>query len=426
MKVLLLQAYLGGSEPPVFPIGLSCIAASVKKHELRVFDPNIAEEPAAGLQRILEGFRPEVIAISLRNIDSTNKRKVVFYYSRLKEILDIIQSSPCDRAWIIVGGSGFSMFAREIMQDELRIDYGVYLEGERTFPELLEHLEKPEAVRGIYYRENGAVKFTGPNTQTDLITAPLPDRATIGITPYVGIPDAIGIETKRGCMLGCIYCIYGFLNGKNMRLKPPVRVVDEIETLVKEHGVKGFTFIDSVFNVPSSHAEEICREMSRRKLKVKWSAWFNEKGLTRQFIELARDAGCKNVILSPDGFSDEILKKLGKNIKKEDILKGYAILKNIEGLEVNYNFFKNPPGQTFAAFLSLMSFCLKARREMGRRVHFEFNSIRIEPHTALFKLALEEGIVKETQNLLLPVYYSNRSTAYIDFLLNSVLGILGK
>lgn len=426
MKVLLLQAYLGGSEPPVFPIGLSCISASVKGHELRVFDPNVAVDPVADLQRMLEGFRPEVIGISLRNIDSTNKRKVVFYYRYLKETLDIVKDSSCDKARIIIGGSGFSMFAQEIMRDEPRIDYGVYLEGERTFPALLEQLGQPGSVRGVFYREGGKVIFTGPNTQADLNAAPLPDRTTIGVDPYIGSTEAIGIETKRGCMLGCIYCIYGFLNGKNMRLKAPVRVVDEIEILVKEHGVKGFTFIDSVFNLPLRHAEEICREMSRRKLNVKWSAWFNEKGLTREFIELARDAGCKNVILSPDGFSDEILKKLGKNIVKEDILRCYAVLKNIDGLEVSYNFFKNPPGQTVSAFLSLVNFCIKARREMGRRVHFEFNSIRIEPHTALFKLALEEGMVKENQNLLFPVYYSNRRTAYIDFLLNRVLGILGK
>ncbi|MBF0557625.1 MAG: B12-binding domain-containing radical SAM protein, partial [Nitrospirae bacterium] len=97
-----------------------------------------------------------------------------------------------------------------------------------------------------------------------------------------------------------------------------------------------------------------------------------------------------------------------------------------DGVEVSYNFFKNPPGQTLAAFVSLMFFCIKARKEMGRRVHFELNSIRIEPHTSLFKLAVEEGVIKENENLLYPIYYINRKTAYIDVILNMLLRLLGK
>lgn len=426
MKVLLVQAYLGGSEPPVFPIGLSCIAAELEGHDVKVFDPNVAASPFPGLAEMLEGFRPEVVGISLRNIDSTNKRKVVFYYKQLKKIIDVIKDGSCIDSRIIIGGSGFSMFAREIMCDEPRIDYGVYLEGERTFPELLERLEEPGAVKGVFYREKGELKFTGPNTQADLNSARPPDRTTVGIKPYMGIPEAIGIETKRGCMLGCIYCIYGFLNGRDMRLKAPVRVADEISALVMEHGVRSFTFIDSVFNVPLSHAEDICKELISRRLDVRWSAWFNEKGLTKEFIELARDAGCKNVILSPDGFSDEVLKKLGKNIKKADIFKVYAILKNIEGLEVSYNFFKNPPGQDLFTFLKLMLFYFTNKLRLGNRAHFEFNSMRIEPHTRLYKIALGEGLINKEDNLLYPKYYTNRNTGYIERIFNTMLLLKGR
>ena len=55
--------------------------------------------------------------------------------------------------------------------------------------------------------------------------------------------------------LDCIYCIYGFLNGKELRLRKPTKVVDEIEILVKNRGVERFTFVDAVFNIPNDHAE---------------------------------------------------------------------------------------------------------------------------------------------------------------------------
>ena len=413
MNILLVQAYLGRTDPPVFPLGLSCLASSIKGHNLKVFDPNVSGDYISELSDILRDFMPDVIGISLRNIDSTNKRKVVFYYPYLNEMIDIVKASSCRNSKIVIGGPGFSMFANEIMQDEQRIDYGVFLEGENIFPELLEHLDQPDAVRGVFYRENGKVVFTGPNNQVNLTAIALPDRKIVPIEPYLNIPDAIGVETKRGCILSCIYCVYGFLNGKSLRFKDPVRVVDEIESLVKDMKVKSFTFVDSLFNLPLSHAEAVCREMIKRRLDVPWAAWFHEGYINEEFINLIKNAGCKKIILSPDGFSDGVLQKLGKTIKKRDILKVYDMLKGVDGIEICYNFFKNPPGQNLSTFLRLMAFYFKAKLRLKDRVHFEFNSIRIEPHTSLYRIALEEGLVEKGENLLFPKYYTNsRNSLY--------------
>ena len=87
--------------------------------------------PFKDIQDIVIEFSPDIIGISLRNIDSTNKRRVVFYYDYLKKTLDVVKA--LSNAKIIIGGSGFSMFAKEIMKDEPRIDFGIFLEGEITF-----------------------------------------------------------------------------------------------------------------------------------------------------------------------------------------------------------------------------------------------------------------------------------------------------
>ncbi len=424
MKILLVQSWLGGAESPVFPLGLACLAAALPGHEVRVFDLNTAARPYEELRELLAAFCPEVVGISLRNIDSTNKRTVVYYYPRLKEVVAAVKEGSA--ATVVVGGSGFSMFAAEIMADVPAIDLGVLLEGERTFPALLANLERPATVPSVFYREGGAVRFSGPGEQVDLDAVPLPDRSMVSLGAYTGFSEGVGVETKRGCVLDCIYCIYGFLNGKKLRLRSPARVVDEVQSLIAEHGVKRFTFVDSVFNIPLRHAEAVCRELVRRGVRAEWSAWFNEKHLTREFVELARDAGCRNVILSPDAFSDESLRRCGKNIRMEDIRRSFAVLKTVEGIEVSYNFFKNPPGQSLAAFLSLAAFVVRARRELGRRVHFEFNAIRVEPHTKLHQVAVEEGLVREGESLLYPKYYTQRSTRAIEWLFDAMLRLKGK
>ena len=419
MRILLVQSYLGGAEPPVFPLGLACLKAALGAHEVRVFDLNTAARPFEQLRELVAAFQPEVTGFSLRNIDSTNKRTVVFYYPFLKEAVTAVRAASA--APLVVGGSGFSMFAREIMADEPRLDLGVFLEGERTFPLLLENLARPGAVPSVFYREGGAVRFSGPGEQVDLDAAAFPDRGAVALEAYTGFSEGIGVETKRGCLLDCLYCIYGFLNGKKLRLRAPAKVVDEIETLTCRHGVRRFTFVDSVFNIPVRHAEEVCRELLRRGVRAEWSAWFNEKNLTREFLELARDAGCRNVILSPDGFSDTVLERCGKNIRMGDIRSSYEALRAVDGFEVSYNFFKNPPGQSVGAALSLIAFVARARRQMGRRVHFEFNSIRIEPHTRLLQTAIAEGLVREGESLLYPRYYTQRATRVVDWLFNAML-----
>ncbi|MBI5642831.1 MAG: cobalamin B12-binding domain-containing protein [Deltaproteobacteria bacterium] len=423
MRVLLVQSYLGGAEPPVYPIGLASVRASLNDHEVRALDTNLSKDPFGELKAVLKEFVPEVIGISLRNIDSTNKRKVVFYYKYLKEIIDVIR--PVSSAKIAVGGSGFSMFAKEIMDDEQRIDYGVFLEGENTFPALLNNLGSPEKVKSVYYRENGKVRFTGLGEQVNLNKVNPPDRGLFDLSRYNGVPDSIGIETKRGCMLKCIYCIYGFLNGKDLRMREPGLVVDEIENILKKGG-KSFTFVDAVFNIPLSHAEAICREIIKRGIKVSWSAWFHEEALKEDFVKLCKEAGCTKFILSPDGFSDRILETLGKNLRKKHIVKTLDTFGNVPGVEVCYNFFKNPPGQDMAAFLNLVGFFVKTKRRLGNRAHFEFNSIRIEPHTSLYNIALNEGFVKRSDTLLFPKYYTNPKTFYIEKLFNMILRLKGK
>jgi radical SAM superfamily enzyme YgiQ (UPF0313 family) len=424
MKVLLIQSYLGGNEPPVFPIGLACLKSVLGAHEVQVFDANTAENPHAAMRALIDRFSPDVIGISLRNIDSTNKRKVVFYYELLGDMLDTIKS--CSNAAIIVGGSGFSIYAREIMENDRRIDFGVYLEGEHVFPALLENLAAPENVRSVYYRKNGEVVFTGHCDLMDLRSLSPPDMGVLPPEAYSGYDDSMGIETKRGCMLNCIYCIYGFLNGRNYRLKDPGAIVDEIERLVNDFGAERFMFVDSVFNIPRRHAVEICREIIRRGVKVKWSAWINETRLTRDFLELIKEAGCDRVMLSPDGFSDDVLTRLGKNITRKQIVEAYEALRQVDHFEISYNFFKNPPGQSLRNVFLMVLFCIKAKLELGRRVHFEFNSLRIEPHTQLHEIALGEGVVREGESLLLPRYYTNRKTWYVEKLFNAILSLKEK
>jgi radical SAM superfamily enzyme YgiQ (UPF0313 family) len=216
------------------------------------------------------------------------------------------------------------------------------------------------------------------------------------------------------------------LNGRTYRKKPPERVADELARLASDHGLTRFTFLDSVFNHPEDHARQVLAAMIDKGLTLSWSAWFTERGLTRDFLELAGRAGCDTVIFSPDAFGDAALARLGKATSVAEIRAAYRLVRDMGRFEVSYNFFKNPPGQTLAAALRLVAFLVRARRQMGRRAHFELNSLRVEPHTRLAALAAAEGLVAPDADLLAPVGYSQKRTIYIEKFFNTLLRLVGK
>jgi len=74
-----------------------------------------------------------------------------------------------------------------------------------------------------------------------------------------------GFETKRGCNGSCIYCADPVAKGRNIRLRPPSAVADEVEHLVAQ-GIDHLHTCDSEFNLPPEHAIAVCEEFERRRL----------------------------------------------------------------------------------------------------------------------------------------------------------------
>jgi radical SAM superfamily enzyme YgiQ (UPF0313 family) len=420
MKIFLLQSYLGRLEKPMYPLGLAYLAACLNDHEVRALDMNVVSDPYGELGRQLKSFQPEVVGLSLRNIDTTQQRDPFVYLSTLIPTLQAIRANA-PQARCVIGGSGFSIYAQALMEQFPDIDLGVFLEAEVSFPALLKDLDHPEAVPGVYFRSHGRVIFSGQSLIPDFGALPSPRWDIVDLEPYKKEYDLIGVQAKRGCGLRCAYCTYYFLNGSHYRLRDPEKIAAEIIELNRRFKVEQFMFVDSVFNIPADHAEKICREFIRQKVNVPWTAWYNERILTDDFYKLAYEAGCRHFIFSPDAFSDRSLKLLKKNLRVKDILKVYEMARQQNGARFAFNFFANPPGQTYRDFFKLMWFWLKVRFTLREKLYyFGLNNIRIEPDTEIYRMAVEEGVIASDVNMLpltsqelLPLFYSNPGTPLI-------------
>jgi hypothetical protein len=398
LRVLLVQSYHGKVLPPIHPLGLSYIAASLKGHVTKILNLNLYNDPFQTLEETLQEFKPDVIGLSIRNIGGQDllATKIMtdlgmYCNDFLDRALNIIHNS-CKDSKVVIGGPAFSLYPLDFMRSNPRADFGIYLEGEESFNELLENLDTPSNVKGVYYRKNGEVFFTGHRDFPDVSKLDLPQRNLAEINQYREIPFSIGVLSKRGCILKCAYCTYKFFNGQTIRLREPHAVVDEIESLVNKYGIKSFAFADSVFNVPISHAKNICHLMVERGLDVEWSAFFNEKFLDEESLSLFLDAGCKFFEFSPDGYSDKNLKALQKNITNKDIKKTYKLAKKYPEMNVSYNFFVDTPETDSWQFFKLLWFKLRAKIVLGKRLKFfSLGYIHIDPHTEIYDMAVKMG-----------------------------------
>jgi radical SAM superfamily enzyme YgiQ (UPF0313 family) len=342
-----------------------------------------------------------VVAISIRNVDSSASYDGHSYFPSLEECVHQIRAQVPGTK-IIVGGPGFSLFPSAIMKRLKEIDFGIPFEAETTLPALLENLDSPDRVQGVCFRVNGTVRLGTNSPQVDFAVLPAPDRSFFSVGDYVSRGGRIGVQTKRGCPFRCVYCTYPYLDGHGLRSRAAAAVVDEIQEVARQ-GAREFFLCDSIFNVPKGYAESICRELIRRGLDVRFHAFFNEAFATREQLELARDAGCDLAIFGPDGGHPTTLKSYQKGLTTAQLERAYRLCREL-GLPYKCAFLMNGPGETPLTFARMLAFVL--RLKFAADLRFSFSNMRIYPHTDLHRLALEKGLVNSDDDLVDPRYYN--------------------
>ena len=419
MRVLLVQAFTALDMELVYPIGLSYLAAHLDGHEVDIFDLNLhRESPFPALEARIRAFGPDVVGISLRNMKVGMPHLYTDDFQPQQDtIVQIKKLLPGVK--VIAGGTAFSLYAEAMMKRVPGIDLGVWGEAEVRFPQLLAALDRPWTVPGVYWRDGEQIRYTGAPMPVDFANLRPPRRDLVPHAPYAASsPVSIGVQTKRGCTLTCIHCSDVYLAGARLRMREMARVVDEMEDLVYNHKVSRIFLCDQIFNIPVSHAIDLCKEIVNRKLEVSWSAWFNEnaKTLPDELMVWLRRAGCGLLSFSPDHVDDRMLRNLSKNFKHEDLLYTVQVAKK-HGMQVEYSFFLNSPDEDLRSLFEIFKFLGYARLQLGPALRpftlLLMQPIRIYPHTRLAEKAREMGIIPQDHDLIEGQYWNPGRLSYV-------------
>jgi len=418
-KILLVNSNTEGTPYPVSPLGLCMVATAVEKsgYDVKQFDGlwdqkfTENQNNSNSLTNVLHAFQPDVIGVSIRNIDDMVMEKSRYYVDEI-ERLCIDPIKEYNKGVTILGGAGYSLFPNELLK-RWQFDFGIIGPGEKALVELLMSLENgssPDKIPGVLVRDSNN-QITGRQrlsltSKKSKLTVPYSRIDThLNYEPYVS-RSSYPIQTKRGCALKCLYCSYPTLEGKTYQLRTAKDVVDEIESVIKRLPNVVFEFVDSTFNHPPEHAENICREIISRGLSLKLRTMgVNPAGVTPELIGLMRKAGFAQIDCTPDSASDKMLRNLKKGFTREKLEEVVRTIKEAE-MPTMWFFVLGGPDENDETLDETFDFIHRFIDE--RDLVYITEGLRIYPNTGLEEFAIQEGLIDKGESLLTPHFYVSR------------------
>jgi radical SAM superfamily enzyme YgiQ (UPF0313 family) len=406
MRILLVSTNREVLPDPVFPLGLACLSGALResRHDHFLLDLCFEEDWAGALERAVADFKPEAVGLSIRNIDNVAFPNFHSYLPFCKEMVHHVRRLTL--APIILGGSGFSVMPAPIL-DYLNADYGIAGEAEWNLVQLLDRLEDRVPAHGLpgLYRASDppSVQALIAPACTDARQLPRPVRTNLDSRKYLDRGGMGNIQTKRGCSFACIYCTYPLIEGRQVRLRSPSDVVDEMAQEI-DAGVDTFFIVDDIFNFPPHHARSICQGILDQGLKVRWSCYLHPQFVTESLLGLMKDAGCTSVECGIDSGSDAQLARLGKCFTGADIRRTSELCRTA-GIPFCHSLIFGGPGEddrTIRETFDLME-------ELNPTAVIAMVGIRVFPGTELARSASREDLILTGNTLLEPTFYIARS-----------------
>ncbi len=400
MRILFVSVNRESSPSPVAPLGISYVAGAARSagHEVALLDLCFSLDIRADIAAAVGRFVPDLIGISIRNVDNLTYPASVSYLDEIRAAVDALRE--VSRSPIVGGGPGFSIFPDRLLAF-LGLEFGVIGEGEETLCLIARHLAEggdvpdlPNLIRpgqDSHRVIRRAAPFAGNGR---------PARDLLDNAAYLALGGMANLQTKRGCPFQCAYCTYPHINGSSLRLRPPDEVVDELSAMVEEAGLDEVFFVDDVFNWPPEHALALCQEMAARRLRVGWTCFGTPAGMTSELARAMKRAGCRGVEFGADTASPSVLQALGKPFRQEEIQSAARACRDA-GLPAAYYLIFGGPGETpetMAETLALLD-------DIAPRAVLAFLGIRIYPNTPLYGIAVAEGMIAEGDDLLAPRFY---------------------
>lgn len=279
------------------------------------------------------------------------------------------------------------------------VDYVIEGEPELATADLLDALRDgvtdPE-IPGVGWSRGGEVFGTPPARRVALAELPPLPYHLLAPYPYVDEfyfrPDKLGLViSSQGCPFPCrYYCPYPLAYGRKVVYRSPEVVVDEIEFLHREFGVRSFHFRDQVFTFSEDHARDVCQRLAKRKLDIRWLCETRVDLIhSDAMLEDMIVAGCVQIDFGLESGDPELFAAVGK--PGVDLARAEETVKRVrqKGLRAHVHVIVGLPGETWTSLRNTSNFLSR----LGLNC-INLNRCIPYPGTQLREEAIERGWVQ--------------------------------
>ena len=312
--------------PPLPPTDLMYLAAIAEREGLEAKIKDYSQ--SGNLEQDLREFKPDYLVV---NIATPSLEHDLDAIRKAKEISPGIIT--------IAKGAAFLTLGEKILAEHEFLDFGILGEAEETLKEILEEQEKTR-ILGIYYKENGNVKFTGNRAFIeDLDSLPFPARHLVDNSIYRR-PDnnkvQATIKVERGCPFHCFFCLATPVSGAKVRRRSVENIVAEIRECVEKYNIRNFLFWSDIFNLDKKWTMDLCQAIIDSGLKITWSANTRADTADLEMAKMMYKSGCRLVSIGVESGSQEMLEKMGKKITLNDVRRTVKVFKQAKIRIYNY------------------------------------------------------------------------------------------
>lgn len=224
------------------------------------------------------------------------------------------------------------------------VDFVVAGEGEETFPELLQALDRGEPVAGVagvaFVDESGAFVFTPRSSPPDMNKLvgvqyeQLPTSSYVESSTFFNFETQVifPVETSRGCPFRCTFCTEPAMDREWRHMDIP-SVMEELHRIRDAYDVRAIAFVDDLFFVDHERCQAIVEAIIESNLDIEWYANCRAEYVVkhgRQFFSRAARSGCRSLTMGAEGGTDATLRRIRKGgVTVSALLEANRVLRDV-------------------------------------------------------------------------------------------------
>lgn len=382
-------------EPPLWAALLAGYLISLG-YSVLIYDAEIEQWSYRETAEKIKEVKPSLAMVSVSgsnpNASSMNMAGAGIILRHLREIAPEIKT-------VLHGLHPSALPERTLLEES--VDFVCQGEGFFTLPGLIDAIKNRAdnfQIPGLWYRQKEKICS---NSRAILFqnmdTLPMPAWNLLPMKKYRAHnwhclddidkrqPYAV-VYTSLGCPFNCTFCCINAIFGKHgIRYRRPQSVIDEIDYLVHNFGIRNIKIIDELFGMNETRVAEICDLIASRQYDLNIWAYARIDTITHFMLKKMKQAGINWIAYGFESGSRKVLQGVKKSYGT-DQLESAVRMTNDEGIHIIANFMFGLPDDDYRTMQETLCLALEINAEWGN-----FYTTMAYPGSKLYDEALKKG-----------------------------------